>query len=162
MAKKKSGKASAVTGRKSGTGKFKRSTGKMAAVSKRSAPVSSGHELVPVICSACFEDFAFDTGVRTDALVCPVCEHSAARPDDATLHRISTLRKEERTSFMITLMLTLIATGSFGAWGAMVGDPANAAKSELFWGPLGVAGLCVLALFVFTFKYEGNRWETYF
>ncbi|RMG15896.1 MAG: hypothetical protein D6731_07340 [Planctomycetota bacterium] len=152
-----------------GSGKFKRSTGRARSVSGRrsgahraAAPRPSGHELVPVICSECFEEFAFDTGVRSETLVCPVCEHSAARPDDATLHRISSLRKGEKTNATIGLALTIVAAGSYLAWVLLLNNPANQSDAALFWGPLGVAILCVFALVAFIFKYENNRWEFYF
>ena len=64
MAKGKSGKSKSI-GKKSGkskraTGKVKRSTGRHTSV--KSAPRGSGHELVDVVCSECFGEFAFDTG----------------------------------------------------------------------------------------------------
>lgn len=165
MAKKKTGRSSTVSRAvgKKGTGKFKRSTGRMASVSRRSGPPpTSGHELVPVICSECFEEFSFDTGVKTETLVCPVCEHSASRPDDATLHRISTLRSQERFNFMITFGLTLVGLAAFGTWAVLITNPLNSTDSAMFWGPIGVALLSALVLIVFIFRYEGNRWETYF
>ena len=151
-----------------GSGKFKRSTGRARSISgrrsgaHRAVPRPTGHELVPVICSECFEEFAFDTGVKTDSLTCPVCEHTASRPDDATLHRISSLRKAEKTNFMITLILTVVGGSSYGAWALLMTNPANADSGGLFWGPLGLAILMVFVLMGFIFKYEGNRWETYF
>lgn len=172
MAKKKtgrtgriSGKTGSISGRKGkGTGKFKKSTGRMSSVSKRrpARPRGGGHELVPVICSECFEEFSFDTGVKSDTLTCPVCEHSASRPDDGTLHRISSLRKSEGTNFLITFVLTTVGFLAFGAWALVQINPANALDDAMFWGPLGVAGLCALVLMGFIVKYEGNRWETYF
>ena len=94
----------------------RRSTGRARAVSRK----ATGHELVPVICSECFEEFCFDTGVDSDSLTCPICEHSAARPDDGTLHRISSLRKAEKTNFAIAFLLTSLASGAFVAWAVLM------------------------------------------
>lgn len=173
MAKKKSGKLGRTSGKSKsisarkgkGTGKFKKTTGRAKSVSARSKPArprGTGHELIPVVCSECFEEFSFDTGVRSDSLTCPVCEHSASRPDDGTLHRISGLRKSEGTNFMITLILTVVGVVGFGSFAVVQANPANAADDAMFWGPIGVGGLCALILMGFIFKYEGNRWETYF
>jgi hypothetical protein len=165
---RKTGRTSSV-GR--GSGKFKRSTGKAKSVSgrsgrrsgaHRSVPKPTGHELIPVICSECFEDFAFDTGVKTDTLTCPVCEHTAQRPSDADLHHNSAKRRREKTNFMITLILTLVGGGSYGLWALLMTNPANADDGAMFWGPMGVAILSVLVLMGFIFKYEGDRWEAYF
>ncbi len=178
MAKKRTGRSSSV-GKGSGRGDTsafqprasgwrqtkERSTGSVSARRSgkgRAVRRPSGHELVDVICSECFEDFSFDTGVQTDTLVCPVCEHSANRPDDGTLHRISDLKRAEKMNFIITFALTMIACVAFTAWVILVRDPANAADGGLFWGPIGVGGLATLVLIVFVFKYEGNRWEAYF
>lgn len=170
MAKKNSGKASAVS--KKGTGKFKRSgsaktesaksgrsTGRSKAVK---APRASGHELIDVVCSECFSELAFDTGVRSETLECPVCGHAADRPDDGTLHRVSGLRKSERTNFVIAAILCLIGVGGMVAWSVLQKDPLNANDSALYWGPLGASIFAALILFGFSVKYEGNRWETYF
>ena len=139
---KRSGRAS---GR--GSGKFKRSTGRAKSVSgrrsgkHRSVPRPSGHELVPVTCSECFEEFSFDTGVKTDSLVCPVCEHSADRPSDADLHKVSTNRKSERTNFMIAMGLGGVSGISYSAWAVLMENPANALEGGLFFGPIGVSAV---------------------
>ena len=91
-----------------------------------------------------------------------MCEHTASRPDDATLHRISSLRKNERTNYMITMVLTLLGGASYMAWVLLMTNPANQHDGGMFWGPLGVAILSAFVLLGFIFKYEGNRWETYF
>jgi len=153
--KKATGKSKKVSGRmKSG----RRSTGKVRAVRARPA----GHMLIPVVCSECFEDLAFDTSVATESLTCPICEHSSARPDDGTLNRIHSLRASERTNFMIAFIIAVVSVVSFLGWAALMLNPANQHDNGLFWGPLGLSLLCALVLMVFTFKYEGNRWEVYF
>lgn len=171
MAKKKSGKVGRTSGKsksmsgRKGTGKHKKATGRSKSISARNAPVKhrpSGHELIPVVCSECFEEFSFDTGVRSDSLTCPVCEHSASRPDDGTLHRISGLRKSEGTNFMITFILAVVGLSAFGSFAVVQSNPANAMDDAMFWGPIGVGALCAFILMGFIVKYEGNRWETYF
>jgi hypothetical protein len=166
---RRTGRSSSV-GR--GSGKFKRSTGRAKSVSGRKSGRTSGahrkiakptgHELVPVICSECFEELAFDTGVKTDSLTCPVCEHTASRPNDAELHHISSMRKAERTNFMIAAILFGVAGASVSAWSLLMKNPANSMDGGLFWGPLSVAILSAFVLMGFIFKYEGNRHETYF
>src|SRR5690606_8404551 len=69
VAKKKTGRSSAVT---KAAASGRRSTGGRKAVA--AGPRPSGHELVPVVCSECFEELCFDTGVKTDSLTCPICE----------------------------------------------------------------------------------------
>lgn len=166
MAKRKSGVS------KKGTGKFKRSgsgrsasarsgrsTGRSKAV-KTARP--SGHALIDVVCSECFTELAFDTGVKSEMLECPICGHAADRPDDGTLHRISGLRKAEKTNFMIAAILCLVGVGGFIAWAVLQKNPVNADDGAMYWGPLGASLLAALILMGFSFKYEGNRWETYF
>ncbi len=154
MAKKKTGRSSAVTRAASG----RRSTGRTKAVS--AGPRPSGHELVPVVCSECFEELCFDTGVKTDSLTCPVCEHTASRPDDALLHRISGHRRTERTNFMICLVVLLAGALGFARWGQVIGNAA--VESGAFWSGAGLGLVAALALMGLIVKYEGNRWEVYF
>ncbi|MGE0710953.1 MAG: hypothetical protein AB7N76_28255 [Planctomycetota bacterium] len=158
MAKGKSGKTSAVS--KKATGKHKRSTGKHSSV--RATPKPSGHELLNVVCSECFGEFAFDTGVRSDTLECPICGHVSNRPDDGTLHKVSSLSKAEKTNFMITFILAVVSVGGFAAWAVIQRNPLNSDDNGLYWGPLGTAGLAALILMFLIPKYEKNRWETYF
>lgn len=164
---KKSGKKSAKS--KSVSGELKKSTGKMKAASgrrsgevKAARPRGSGHELVPVICSECHEDFMFDTGVQSDSLTCPVCEHVAGRPGDAELHKIAECRRQEASAQMLALIFVGVGLAGFAAWAVLMADPANHADGGKFWGPLGVSLLSALLLAIFGAKYEGNRWETYF
>jgi hypothetical protein len=166
MAKKKSGKSSAI-GMKKATGKHKRASGKMKRStgrhsSVRSSRKPSGHELVNVVCSECFGEFAFDTGVGADTLECPVCGHVSNRPDDGTLHKVSSLSKAEKTNFMITFLLTIISLGGFVAWAVIQRNPLSGSDDGLFWGPMGAALLAAFILMIFIPKYEKNRWETYF
>lgn len=165
MAKRgKSGKSKSI-GKKSGkskraTGKIKRSTGRHTSVKK--APRPSGHELVDVVCSECFGEFSFDTGVKTDTLECPICGHVSNRPDDGTLHKVQSLAKGEKTNFMITFFLALVGVGGFTAWAILQKNPLNSDDGGMFWGPLGAALLAAFVLMIFIPKYEKNRWETYF
>ena len=161
MAKRNTGRESSVksgrsTGRKSSVRAGRRSTGRARAV----APKGSGHELIPVVCSDCFEEFAFDTGTSGDTLTCPVCEHSVSRPDDGVLHRVHSHRGDERTNAMVSLALLGLGMLGWLAWVVLAGNPAT--EGAGFWGPLGLAILAALGLIVFTFRYEGNRWEVYF
>ena len=41
-------------------------------------------------------------------------------------------------------------------------NPLNADDGGMYWGPLGLSIVCALFLMGWAFKYEGNRWETYF
>lgn len=170
MAKKKTGNSSAVS--KSvgkGSGKFKRSTGKSKAVSKRStgkvkavAPRPSGHELVPVVCSECFGEFSFDTGVKSESIECPLCGHTSSRPDDQTLVKISGLQKGEKTSFVVAFFLFLLGVPTLLGWEVAMHNDVNFKDGGMFYGPLGLAVVLLIVLIVFIFKYEGNRWEVYF
>lgn len=159
----KSGKQSSVG---KGTGRHKsqsaakgKSTGSMKAV--RPAP-RAGHEFVPVVCSQCWEELVYDTGSGADAIVCPICEHAAGKPDDATLHHIADKRGQEKRSFMLAFVFGMVAVVSYWAWVFLMANPANAADDGTFYGPLGVAGLCTLLLLIFGAKHEGQRWEVYF
>lgn len=153
MAKSKTGRTSSVS---RGTGRTRRSTGRAKAVSS----TGTGHELIPVVCSDCFEEFSFDTGTTGDTLTCPVCDHTVNRPDDGVLHRVHSHRGDERTNGIIVLALLAIGMAGWLAWVILAGNPAT--EGAGFWGPLGLAMLAALALIVFTFRYEGNRWEVYF
>ena len=172
MAKKKSASNPSVSGKK-GTGKFKRS-GSASARSAKSgrstganksvrSKAPSGHALIEVVCSECFTELAFDTGVRTDSLECPICGHASDRPDDGTLNRISGLRKAERSNATIALFLTVLSVVGVAAWAVLQTNPINSDDAGMFWGPLGLAMLSAFLLMIFAgAKYEGNRWETYF
>lgn len=144
--------------RNSGRVSARRSTGRARAVA---TPKLSGHAVVPVVCSDCFEELAFDTGIGSETLTCPICEHSSARPSDEVLGRAQRLLGEERRNAAIALALTGAAGAAAVAWVLAQHDPANA-DTGMFWGPLGLAGLLALTLIVFAFRYEGNRWEVYF
>lgn len=117
---------------------------------------------MPVICSECHEDLLYDSSVNSDGIVCPICEHSAMKPDAAQLHHIAEKRRQEKSAFTITAVLTGVALASFAAWAVLMKNPANSLDDGMFYGPLGVSGLSALVLLIFIFKYEGNRWEVYF
>lgn len=155
MAKKKTGRTSSVSRGRS-TGRARRSTGRARAVTSK----GTGHELIPVVCSDCFDEFAFDTGTSGDTLTCPVCEHTVNRPDDGVLHRVNSHRGDERTNAIVALALLGVGMIGWLAWVVLAGNPAT--EGAGFWGPLGLALLAALGLVVFTFRYEGNRWEVYF
>lgn len=168
---KKSGKrtgfgksASGDLGKKAGktTGRAKAVSGRRSGQVPAARPRTSGHELVPVICSECYEEFMFDTGVKSDSLTCPVCEHVAGRPDDAALHHIAERRRQEKGAFMLAAVFVGVGLLGFFAWAVLMHDPGNHADSTKFWGPLGVSILSALLLMVFGVKYENSRWETYF
>lgn len=166
----KSGARKSASGtQKAVSGKAGKTTGKSKAVSGRRSgavpaarPRTSGHELVPVICSECHEEFMFDTGVKTDSLTCPVCEHVAGRPDDATLHHVAERRRQEKGAFTLAAVFVGVGLVAFLAWAFLMHDPNNHADSAKFWGPLAVSIMSALALAIFGWKYETNRWETYF
>jgi hypothetical protein len=125
-------------------------------------PRGRGHELIPVICSECYEDFIFDSGVATKNLTCPVCEHQAARPDDALLHKINELRSAEKKALTLSLGLVALGLCLMLAWALLSRNPHNH-DGVAFWGPLGVGLLGLLAGGGLGLaKYEGARHETYF
>jgi hypothetical protein len=148
----------------------KKATGKHAAVkpSARAAaprPRGSGHELVPVICSECYEELVFDSGVRSDVLTCPICEHQAARPDDAQLAVIAEKRKQESTNFLIGLVLCIVSVLAFFLWIWMLRNPHTNANENggAFYGPMAISLLTYIGCLAFTLgKYEGARHDVYF
>jgi hypothetical protein len=154
--KKATGKQKAVSGK---SASLKKSTGKMKAVA---APKLSGHEMVPVVCSECYEELVYDSGSTATEIVCPVCEHSAGKPDDATLHHIFDKRRTEKKNFMLLFVLSLVGAVSGASWVVLAQNPLHAADNGMFWGPAGLGLVMFLVVFVLIHKYESNRWETYF
>jgi hypothetical protein len=162
---KKSAAASGKGKKTSGRAPSQKAAPKTSARAAPPRPRGSGHELVPVICSECYEELVFDSGVSSDVLTCPVCEHQAARPDDAQLAIIASHRSSEKTNFMISLILCLVSLGAFFFWINALRNPHTNANENnaLFYGPSVIAGLCYLGCLIFTLaKYEGNRHEVYF
>ena len=153
---------------KRGTGKFKTASGKAAGLKKSTGrmksvgPRLSGHEVVPVVCSECYEELAYDSGSTATEIVCPVCEHSAGKPDDATLHHIADKRRTESKNFMVAFVTWGIGALGWGSWAVLAQNPSNAAEGGLFWGPVGIGILAFMTAMVFIWKYETSRWETYF
>lgn len=147
----------AASGRASGS--LKKSTGRVKAVA---APKLSGHELIPVVCSECYEELVYDSGSKAEEIVCPVCEHSAGKPDQATLHHISDKRRTEKKNFVVAFALWLIGVLGMSSWAVLAQSPVNAADDAMFWGPVGVGGLCLFVVLFLGWKYENNRWEVYF
>src|SRR5258706_220729 len=86
-------------------------------------------------------DSTDDAGSGSEALPCPICEHQAARPNDADLARIAEKRGQEKTGFIISLALCLVALAAFFVWVHMLGNPhVNAQENGPgFYGPLAVA-----------------------
>ena len=152
------------------TGRSKRVTGKTSAVKSTStraamAPRGSGHELVPVICSECYEELVFDSGVASPVLTCPICEHQAARPDDAQLAVIAEKRKQESTNFKLGLFLCVVSVVAFGVWIWVLRNPHTNANENgpAFYGPMAVSLLAYLGCLGFTLgKYESARHDVYF
>lgn len=145
-----------VSGKTSGS--FKKSTGRMKSV----GPKLSGHELIPVVCSECYEELTYDTGSTATEIVCPVCEHSAGKPQDADLHHIADKRRSEKKSFLTVFVIWAVGAFGFAGWAVLAQNPVHAADNGMFWGPLGVGLLAFMIVLVLIFKYENNRWETYF
>lgn len=160
-AKKATGKQKAVSGKSASVsqkGAKGKSTGRMKAV----APRPSGNEMVPVVCSECYEELMYDTGSAAEEIVCPVCEHSAGKPDDATLHHISDKRRTEKKNFMLVFTLWLVGAVSLAGWVVLAQNPINAADDGMFYGPFGLGAMMFLVTMILCFKYENSRWETYF
>jgi hypothetical protein len=125
-------------------------------------PRGRGHELIPVICSECYEELLFDSGVGTKKLTCPVCEHQAARPDDALLHKIGELRSAEKKALTLSLGLVAFGLCLMLLWVFLSRNP-HGHEGAAFWGPLAVGLLGLLAGGGLGLaKYEGARHETYF
>ena len=148
----------------------KKATGKQRAVPATGARAiprrsGSGHDLVPVICSECYEELVFDSGVSSDVLTCPICEHQAARPDDAQLAIIAQNRSNEKKNFMIGLILCLVSIGAFGVWIWVLRNPHNNSQENnaAFYGPMVVSLLTYIGCLAFTLsKYETARHDVYF
>lgn len=155
--KRGTGKFKAASGRTSGS--FKKTTGRVKAVSP---PKTSGHELIPVVCSECYEELVYDSGSKAEEIVCPVCEHSAGKPDQATLHHISDKRRTEKKNFVLAFVVWLFGVAGLGGWSVLAQNPVNAADDGMFWGPFGVGMLSFLVVMILAWKYENNRWEVYF
>jgi hypothetical protein len=155
----KSGRSGSVG---KGTGRHRKSGAMRSGSARTPRPKGSGHQLVPVICSECYEDFMFDSGVNSDTLTCPVCEHMAERPDDAELHDNAKKRAEEKMNFLLCLIATIVGMGGFGAFLFLSRTPETAKDDAMFWGPIGAGFAAVFALIFLSVKYEGNRYETYF
>jgi hypothetical protein len=160
-AKKATGKQKAVSGKAASVsqkGAKGKSTGRMKSV----GPRPSGHEMVPVVCSECYEELVYDSGSAATEIVCPVCEHSAGKPDDATLHHISDKRRTEKKNFTLVFMMWFVGAVSLAGWVSLAQSPINAADDAMFYGPFGLGILMFLVTMILTFKYENSRWETYF
>lgn len=161
---KKKTASARISKRGSGTGK----TAAVKATSTRMAsppPRGSGHELVPVICSECYEELVFDSGVASPVLTCPICEHQAARPDDAQLAVIAEKRKQESTNFKMGLILCVVSVVAFGVWIWLLRNPHTNANENgpAFYGPMAVSLLSYIGCLAFTLgKYEGARHDVYF
>lgn len=167
-APKKSGPQKKGSGRVAAkSGKTGRATGSQRAVgpAKDYKPVGSGADLVPVICSECYEEFVFDSKVRSESLTCPICEHQAARPDDAQLAVIAEKRKQEKTNFTISFALCFLAMASFSFWIMAMRNPHTNAHDNgaLYYGPVFLSGLLFAGCLGFALaKYEGARHDVYF
>ncbi|MBX3471279.1 MAG: hypothetical protein KF878_30800 [Planctomycetes bacterium] len=154
--KRGTGKHKAASGR---SGALKKSTGRMKAVA---SPKLSGHELIPVVCSECYEELVYDSGSKSDEVVCPVCEHAAGRPDDATIHHILDKRRTEKRSFMMAFLVWLVGMGGVSSWAVLAQNPAHAADDAMFWGPVGGGYFFLFVVLILAWKHENNRWEVYF
>ncbi|MCO5165944.1 MAG: hypothetical protein M9894_06205 [Planctomycetes bacterium] len=154
--KRASGARKAASGR---SGALKKSTGRMKAVS---APKLSGHELIPVVCSECYEELVYDSGSKADEIVCPVCEHAAGRPDDATIHHIMDKRRTEKRSFTVAFMAWFLGMLGVASWAVLAQNPIHAADDAMFWGPFGGGFFALFVVFILAWKHENNRWEVYF
>jgi hypothetical protein len=160
---KKSGGSKRQSGRTARASGSQRSVGAGGGAPIR--PLGSGADLVPVICSECYEEFVFDSKVKSDTLTCPICEHQASRPDDAQLAVIAEKRKQEKTNFSIALGLCLGSLLFFMIWVLALRNPHTNAHEAgaMFYGPGVVALLLFLGCCGMTLgKYEGARHDVYF
>lgn len=127
------------------------------------APGGSGNGIT-IICSECYLECSYDPSSGGESIVCPCEEHSCDRPDEAQVHRVMDLAKKEKVAFLINAGLLFAFLGSGFFWMKAVGNPAVTAEADaaMFYGPVGVAVLCLLGLLIFGLKYESSRWETYY
>ncbi|MCA8921904.1 MAG: hypothetical protein KDD82_08860 [Planctomycetes bacterium] len=157
------GRAKSISGKgKSVSGRSKSATGKSKAV-KAAAPRKRGAASpFPVVCSECFSEYEFDPGLAAESIECPSCGHVASRPEDGALSHAADKARAEKSGFMLNFLFLIVGLVSFFAWTVLMFNPENYKDDTMFWAPLGVSLLCALLLAIFTIKYEGNRWETYF
>jgi hypothetical protein len=129
-----------------------------------SPPRSSGggHETIRITCSECYEEFAFHSGVPGDEIMCPVCEHTAQRPDDGQLHRVADLARKERSRALLTVLLLVAHLGAFAVWLFGFSENPTLSAESIVYAPIGVCVLSFLALVVLGWQYESNRHEAYF
>lgn len=161
-AKGKTGKQAIVERKPSGKQSARPARISAAVAAATAKPRGSGHELIPVLCSECYEEFIFDSGVRAQVLTCPVCEHQAARPDDALLHKINDLRSAEKSGAMMSVGLVTFGFVLMLVWVFLGRNPHNH-EGAPFWGPvLGGVLLMLVGGILGAVKYEGSRHETYF
>jgi hypothetical protein len=160
--KGKTGKQALVERKPSGKQSARPARLSAAVAAATAKPRGSGHELIPVLCSECYEEFIFDSGVAAKVLTCPVCEHQAARPDDALLHKINDLRSAEKIGFMMSVGLTGFGFFFMVVW-AMLGKNPHNHDGAAFWAPLAIGLLAMIGGGVAgAMKYEAARHETYF
>lgn len=68
----------------------------------------------------------------------------------------------EKKNFVVAFALWLIGVLGMSSWAVLAQSPVNAADDAMFWGPVGVGGLCLFVVLFLGWKYENNRWEVYF
>ncbi|GIW72602.1 MAG: hypothetical protein KatS3mg102_2144 [Planctomycetota bacterium] len=163
-----SGKRAAMSSRRKAVG----STGRTAAVSgrtsarrsARAAIVAPGGGTIRIVCRECHEDWVVDMDAarEQEMLTCPVCEHRARAPSDDILHQIKLYKGMEQRNLTLAIASTLVGLFSAGFWLVLTHNPANAREPAIFYGPLALAGIALIATLVFAARYERSKWETYF
>ena len=109
-------------------------TGRSASVSRassatrRSAPAAKAATGILVICSECHLDCLYDPSAGLESIVCPACEHSCDRPDDAQVHRVSDLASKGQKGFVLNFVLLVAAVVvAFYGMSTIVGPELDAA-----------------------------------
>jgi hypothetical protein len=159
-----SGKAKATT-----TGSFKvakTTSGRRAAVSERTAApprVRTGREIW-VTCRECGEEWVIDPerARGRETIACPICEHRAQGPNDDILHQIALYKGIEKKNLTAALMALLVGVFAMLLWTLLTANPARAEDPLVFYGPVAVGVISLVATLFFASKYENSRWETYF
>ena len=130
------------------------------------APISLGNALpqYPIICSECYEDFAYFPAREAEHIECPVCAHMGALPDEQILGKMTQFLKLQRQKHVLasilgsaTFLLALIWILSISTDST---DPIDPGSMPLVLG--GLAGVLLVLTIILAWGSEKNRWDFYF
>ncbi|MBI4577013.1 MAG: hypothetical protein HY722_12195 [Planctomycetes bacterium] len=118
-----------------------------------------------VICSECYEDFAFYPTVGGEQVECPGCGHVAGWPDDEAIARMTVLRRREVGKSRISALLAVVGFGCILAGIASASSTSGAGwepPAGLIYGLCGGGALAVLLAAFLGISAERSRWDFYF